>query len=292
MRNEIVLKSVYGPNEKQMFFMNPSPNPRTGRLPECVKTVNSNGDMILTQEELEKQSKGLAHYIPADKVFIIAHGKTFNLDDVVDKAEWEAIQWCSMIAHDRFQRDDNGVLVIDGDKKKYGTAELYVEHPDKITVTKMNKKQLIYNACKYIYEESEADRIKKARVLGRNLSNAIPADVLDFLIEQAEKNPQKIIDLYEGDDWKMYLLVEVAVERGVIRKIAGAYVYDEKTLGHSLESTLLTLKDIRNKAILNSIKKETYPELLPKQEIQEIKDNLLTGTPEGNVAPAAKPGKK
>ena len=56
----------------------------------------------------------------------------------------------------------------------------------------------VIKALAYIYEDSEADRIKKAKVLNRNLSVTYPANVLDFLIKIAEKEPEKILDLYEG----------------------------------------------------------------------------------------------
>ena len=61
----------------------------------------------------------------------------------------------------------------------------------------MNK-EVVFKALTYIYKDSEADRIKKAKVLGRNLSVTYPANVLDFLIKIAEKDPEKILDLYEG----------------------------------------------------------------------------------------------
>lgn len=60
----------------------------------------------------------------------------------------------------------------------------------------MNNK--VINALTYIYADSEADRIKKAKILNRNLSVVYPADVLAFLIKIAEKEPEKILDLYEG----------------------------------------------------------------------------------------------
>ena len=62
----------------------------------------------------------------------------------------------------------------------------------------MNK-AVVFKALTYIYEDSEADRIKKAKVLNRNLSVTYPADVLNFLIKIAEKESEKILDLYEGE---------------------------------------------------------------------------------------------
>lgn len=170
-------------------------------------------------------------------------------------------------------------MIIDGGAKRYGVADLYVERVGEITKAKVYKKQYIYRALSYIYEDAEPERIKKCRVLGRNLSTAIPADILDYLIEIAEKTPKRIIDLYEGEDWKMHLFILDAIDHGVIRKAEGIYKYDDKMLGGSIEATITFLRDIRFKKLLDSIKRETYPNLLTKEEIQEIQDDVPTGIP-------------
>ena len=278
MSNEIILRSAYG-KVNQIYFIQPCPNPRTGKLPACVKTVDSNGDMILSEEEIKKMNRGEVHFVPANHVFEIVDGTTFDLDDVIDKAQWEAIENCNWIAKDRFQRDPEGNLIIDGNARKYGAADLYVERPGELTKAKLSKKQIVFRASQYIYEDSEVERIKKCRVLGRNLSHAMPADVLDYLIETAEKTPQKIIDLYEGEDWKMHLFLLDAIDRGVIRRADGIYKYDDKMLGGSLEATITFLRDIRFKKLLDSIKRETYPELLTKQDIQILEDEFTKDIP-------------
>jgi hypothetical protein len=278
MGNEIILRSAYG-KVNQTYFIQPCPNPKTGKLPACVKTVDSNGDMILSEEDVRRMSKGEVHFIAADQVFEIVDGTTFDLDDVVDKAKWESIEFCNWIAKDRFQRDAEGNLIIDGNSRKYGVADLYVERPGELTKIRMDKKQLIFRASSYIYEDSETERIKKCRVLGRNLNNAIPADVLDYLIETAEKSPKKIIDLYEGEDWKMHLFLLDAIDRGVIRRADGIYKYDDKMLGGSMEATITFLRDLRFKKLLDSIKRETYPELQPKQTFVDYENEITKDIP-------------
>ena len=283
MSNVIILRSVYG-KVNQIYFIQPCPNPRTGRYPDCVRLVKGDPnkgptEMILSEDDITKMSKGEAHFVAADQVFEIVDGTTFDLDDVIDNAKWESIKYCNWIAKDRSERDANGNYVIDGNSRKYGNADLYVERPGELTKIRMSKKELIFRASQYIYEDSEVERIKKCRVLGRNLSNAIPADVLDFLIETAEKNPKKIMDLYEGEDWKMQLFLLDAIDRGVIRKSDGIYKYDDKMLGASLEATVTFLRDIRYKKILDSIKRETYPELQPKQVIAEMEDEFTKDIP-------------
>lgn len=291
MNNEIVLRSVYG-KVNQIYFIQPCPNPKTGRLPECVKTVNTAGDMILSEEEVRLMNSGTKHYVPANHVFQVVDGTKFNLDDVVDRANWEAIEHCNWIAKDRTQRDSEGNLVIDGGAKRYGVADLYVERPGEFTQMKISKKQLIHRACDYIYQDSETDRIKKCKVLGRTLNNAIPADVLDYLIEKAEKDPKKIIEMYEGEDWKMQLFVLDAIENGVIRRSGGILMYDDKTLGASIEAAIIFLRDVRYKKILDSIKVETYPHLRPKAVIQELQNDITTGIPHYEEDPTVETPKK
>jgi hypothetical protein len=280
MDNVIILRSVYG-KVGQIYYIQPCPNPRTGQLPDCVRTVNAAGDMILSEQDRADMSSGQKHFVPANHTFEIIDGHRFDLLDVVDKANWESIQYCSWIAKDRYERDSEGNLIIDGGSKRYGIADLYVERPGEITTARINKKQLVHKACTYIYEDSERERIKKCKVLGRDLQYAIPADILDYLIDKAEKDPRKIIELYEGEDWKIRLFLVDALEKGVIRKADGIYKYEDTVLGGSEDSVVMCLKDFRYKKLIDSIKRETYPEFLPKEEINKIQEEL-NQIPENN----------
>jgi hypothetical protein len=85
MSSEIILRSVYG-KVNQIYFIQPCPNPKTGKLPACVKTVDSHGDMILSEDEIKRMNEGLVHFVPANHVFEIVDGTTFDTSDVVDKA--------------------------------------------------------------------------------------------------------------------------------------------------------------------------------------------------------------
>jgi hypothetical protein len=162
MSNVIVIRSVYG-KVGQIYFIQPCPNPKTGQLPSCVRTVNSHGDMILSEDDVKQMSAGLKHFVPADKVFEIVDGTTFNLSDVVDRANWESIEYCNWIAKDRNERDDNGEFIIDGNSKRYGVADLYVERPGEFTKAKGSRKQLVQRASSYLFEDSEANRVLKSK---------------------------------------------------------------------------------------------------------------------------------
>jgi hypothetical protein len=86
------------------------------------------------------------------------------------------------------------------------------------------------------------------------------------------------------------LFIIDAIDRGVIRKSDGIYRYEDKMLGGSMEAAVSLLKDMRYKALRQSIARETYPELLPKQEQEEINNNFIKDIT-GDVTPESSKGK-
>lgn len=268
--NIVVLRSVFG-KVGQKYYIQPQKDSR-GRYADCVKRVNSEGDIILTREEIEKESKGLAAYIPVDKLFVIEDGKTFNLDDVYERAEWEAIKNCDLIAPDRFAKNENGDYLIDGTidpkskRPRYGTAELYVDRPGFESQRRVTRKKLIVEASNYIMNDERGyeGRLLTARVLGRDMRNQPNADIEDYLLSIAEKTPEKIIDCYTGGDMKLRILFIEAREKGVLVKKQGVYVYGEDgkvILGATDDAAIEWMKASKNAKTLALIRKDTYPDM-------------------------------
>ena len=200
--NVITLRSVFG-KVGQKYFIQPQKG-KTGRYAPCVKRVDANDDIILTPEELLKESRGEAVYIKENEVFIIEDGKTFNLDDMYEAAVWESIKDCDLIAPDRFAKNENGDYLIDGSvnpfktkKPRYGSAELYVEYPGLESQRRVTRRKLIVEASNHIMNDERGyeGRLLAAKVLGRNMKNQPNADVEDYLLSIAEKTPEKIIEL-------------------------------------------------------------------------------------------------
>lgn len=268
--NIVVLRSVFG-KVGQKYYIQPQRDSR-GRYADCVRRVNSEGDIILTPAEIEKESKGLAAYIPVDKLFVIEDGKTFNLDDVYERAEWEAIKNCDLIAPDRFAKNEKGDYLIDGTvdprskRPRYGTAELYVDRPGVDSQRRVTRRKLIVEASNYIMNDERGyeGRLLTARVLGRDMKNQPNADVEDYLLSIAEKTPEKIIDCYTGGDMKLRILFIEAREKGVIVKKQGVFVYGEDgkvILGATDDAVIEWMKASKNAKTLSLIRKDTYPDM-------------------------------
>lgn len=267
--NIATLRSAWG-KVGQKYYIEPQRDPKTGRFPSCVKRVNSQGDIILTPEELDKESKGEATYIKEDKVFIIQDGTTFNLDNIFDAAEWEAIKNCDLIAPDRFAKNENGDYLIDGTvnprnpRPRYGTAELYVERPGVDSQRRVTHKKLQIKAANFIINDERGydGRLLVAKVLGRNLSNQPNSDVEDYLLSIADKTPEKIIDCYTGGDMNLRMLFIEAKEKRVIIKRNGLYMYgDDVILGANDTAVINWMKEPKNSKILAMLRKDAFPEM-------------------------------
>lgn len=269
--NIITLRSVFG-KVGQKYFIQPQRN-KQGRYASCVKRVDANDDIILTPEELQKESRGEAVYIKENEVFIIEDGKTFNLDDMYEAAVWDAIKECDLIAPDRFAKNEQGDYLIDGSinplktkKPRYGTAELYVEYPGLESQRRVTRRKLIVEASNYIMNDERGyeGRLLVAKVLGRDMKNQPNADVEDYLLSIAEKTPEQIIAAYTGGDIQLRMLFIEAKEKGVIYKKNGLYLYGEDgsvTLGATDSAAVEWMKVSKNQKTLSLIRKDTYPEM-------------------------------
>lgn len=263
----IILRSVYD-KAGIKYYIQPCKN-KYGQYPSCIKKVNSQGDMIMSEKERDLFSEGKAAFFPEDHLFEVYSGKTYNLDDIYQKAEWEAIQNCPLIAKDRNQRDASGNLVIDGPVSsplkptRNGVAELYIDRPGVETQRRVSKKKLIHKAESFILnDERGADgMLNMAKILGKDMENQPIADVEDFLLRIASQDPEKIIRLYTGDDISLRLLFIQAKKDKVIYFKNKLFIYaDDIVLGATDDAVIAWMKDPKNQKTLELIKKDTYPD--------------------------------
>lgn len=268
----IILRSTYDKAPNMKYFIQPCRDPKTGLFPPCVKKVTTQGDMIMSDKERAEYAEGNAVFFPEDHVFIITSGKTYRMSNPQDKAEWECIKNCKLIAKSRDAKDANGNYIIDGKPMKgnnpgrNGIAELYIDRPGLDVQRRVSRKQLIYKAESFIYndERGEEGRLNMALILGKDMSNQPSADVIDFLLRIAEKDPNKIIDLYTGGDINLRLLFISAKKEHIIYIKNKLYLYgDNIVLGATDDAVIAWMKDPKNAKVLELIKKDTYKDYEP-----------------------------
>lgn len=274
--NIIVLKSAYSKTQDQVYFIQPCVDPVTGMYPSCVREVEDTKThkMILSEDDKKFLSKG-GVLIPASKPIKVHHGSTFNLDDKLQAAQWEAIKNSAMIAPDRLAKDIRGNFVVDGEKPymtetgvvrgKYGSADLYVEHPGNVAKNKNDFRKRVLKAQNLITGDTFDGWITKCKLLEKNMAHANVNDVEDYLFTQAEKYPDKIIELYTGSTTAIRLLLISALDKNVVIKRNGLLIYaDNIVLGASTDAAVTFLSQPENIKVKELIQQETFPELYKK----------------------------
>ena len=265
LSNKIILRSVRG-KVGIIIKMQPCRDPKTGNWPSCVKRVDSNGNMVLSEKELADPNRD--YFIREDAVFDIVDGMTFNLDNVGDRYKWEAIKNNPFIAPDYYAKDPKGNSLINGNAQRYGVAELYIVKPGIESQRRVSRKKLKHDAETYIYgdERGAEGRVLKAKLLGHKMDGMPDADVTDYLLQIAEKDPERIINLYTGGDTAVRLLFIEARDKNIILYKNKLYTYaDNVVLGATDDAAIAYLKDPKNANVLKLIKQDTFPELIGKE---------------------------
>ena len=274
MENKIVtLRTVY--KLKEYHFM-PTKQPN-GLNWDFVKPVriDSDGSSYMVLSEAERNDPRSAYFLPEDLDIVVTEGTTFDLSDPLQYNKWMAIKDNDLIAPTRDSKDADGNFLIDGDKKRYGIAELYVDIAGEDSERSINRRKLIHEAEEYVFKDSENGILTKCRLLGRNMKNAPFTDAKDYLLQEADKHPQKIIDLYTGQDSGIQLMLLDAKEQNIIRKINGWWMYGETNLGATDEAMLTFFKTPMNKPIFDALKKHVYPQFALQFENNTNKDTKV-----------------
>ena len=152
---------------------------------------------------------------------------------------------------------------------RYGVAELFVERPGVEANRRVSRKKIKHDAESYIYNDERGydGRVLKARLLGHKMNGMADADVTDYLLQVAEKDPEKIISLYTGGDTAVRLLFIEARDKNVILYKNRLYTYEDNVvLGATDDAAILFLKDPKNANVYKLIKQDTYPELMSKDK--------------------------
>lgn len=259
MENKVItLRSVYKVKE---YHLTPMKQPN-GLNYDFVKPVryDADGTSYMILSEAERNDPNSKYFIPEDMDILVTEGTTFDLSDPLQYNKWIAIKDNDLIAPMRNAKDDKGNLLIDGDKKRYGVAELYVDVAGEESERVVSRKRSIMEAYQFIDSDSMNGVLTKCRLLGRNMRNAPFADAQAFLYEIADKSPKRVIDLYTGQDTGLQLLILDAKEKGILRKTNGWFMYGETNMGANEEAVLVFLKTPMNKPILDALKMHVYPE--------------------------------
>lgn len=185
--------------------------------------------------------------IMATKV-TIAHGTEFNLENEVDRKNWEFVQHTPYITMNLSDFLNN---------KK---ALFYVELPATIEAeAKVSNFELRAKAFNLISNSPSTDLRFVANMLNYNLNDYSDSVIKQWLYEYADENAlktKKLIDTLEAPDYSVALLMLKAIERGVIVEANDMYSYHDTYLGRTKDQVKEFLKDPSNKSVVEELNKD------------------------------------
>lgn len=271
LENKIItIRSAYG--KLKEYHFQPCKQ-RNGLNQPFVRKVRYNADgsseMILSEADMRDPES--AYFIPEDMDIVVTDGTTFDLSDPLQRNKWLAIKDSDLIVPTRDAKDEHGNLIIDGDKRRYGLAELWVDVPGEQSEKSVNRKKLITKAWTYIENDSVSGRLTKCKLLGRVMRNAPDSDVMDYLYQKAEKSPATVIELYTSSDMALKLLIIDAKDRNKIIKKNGMFMYGDNILGATDDAVIQFCKTPANKKVLDILKADVYPEYVRQIESEASK---------------------
>ena len=271
LENKIItIRSAYG--KLKEYHFQPCKQ-RNGLNQPFVRKVRYNADgsseMILSEADMRDPES--AYFIPEDMDIVVTDGTTFDLSDPLQRNKWLAIKDSDLIVPTRDAKDEHGNLIIDGDKRRYGLAELWVDIPGEQSEKSVNRKKLITKAWTYIENDSVSGRLTKCKLLGRVMRNAPDSDVMDYLYQKAEKSPATVIELYTSSDMALKLLIIDAKDRNKIIKKNGMFMYGDNILGATDDAVIQFCKTPANKKVLDMLKADVYPEYARQTENEASK---------------------
>lgn len=271
LENKIItIRSAYG--KLKEYHFQPCKQ-RNGLNQPFVRKVRYNADgsseMILSEADMRDPES--AYFIPEDMDIVVTDGTTFDLSDPLQRNKWLAIKDSDLIVPTRDAKDEHGNLIIDGDKRRYGLAELWVDVPGEQSEKSVNRKKLITKAWTYIENDSVSGRLTKCKLLGRVMRNAPDSDVMDYLYQKAEKSPATVIELYTSSDMALKLLIIDAKDRNKIIKKNGMFMYGDNILGATDDAVIQFCKTPANKKVLDMLKADVYPEYARQTENEDSK---------------------
>lgn len=258
-----------------------------------IKSIYKNGKTTVNpvKDPLSNWYKGIPRLSENDKrdlkfwaeptaKFILKEGATLDLNKIEHKVIWDWVKFQPCLA-----------MSYEDCQKRPG-AEFYVHLQHKEAQKSVSIKKLKFLAMKYITEDNASNYPLRVKLLGVNMDGEDPIVIEDFLLERAEKDPARIIKLYEDKKLSLRLLLMEAVsKRKVIIEPSGMYRYGTMYLGTTEESALEWMNSDENTSMVRILEQEVNPEYFNDDTNEDQGDDLVDDTDDTHeiIEPAPKP---
>lgn len=173
-------------------------------------------------------------------------GLIFDLKEKIDRINWEWVKHCPQVAMSFAEAQSSKALFY-----------VHIEGRESEMRTRTVEKR--FEAVKLVMEDAVTNYVNRALLLGVDMETSQPAVIKDFLLEVAEKTPDKIFRVYRDKAMKVHLLYLKAKKAGIIKvdHRDNVITYASTILGISDESAITYLQN--NEDILMLVERDVNP---------------------------------
>lgn len=186
----------------------------------------------------EDEKKRSVHPIDANTVETITDGKTYDLSDSVQKANWEWIKVHPYIAQD-FETAQSSPQ-----------AMFYVEDLEADMDKKSSKIDQMYEAMTLVREASAVKRSEIMRLLGQDARFFTDKQVMGYLQDVCTNAPEKILRVFADKHYDLRLLLFKLIDKKIVVHAKGVYKYEDVNLGISEEQAIIFLSSVENRQLV------------------------------------------
>ncbi len=206
----------------------------------------------------EDDKKGLKHWAEPETKFTLKDGTTFDLNDEIQRITWEWVKYCPCIT-ETYE-----------DCQFTPGAEYYIYLENKEAEKNVTRKELKVKAMMLVMEDNSVNYSLRSKLLGVNMDGEKPVVIKEFLMNEAEKDPSKVIGIYESHDVSLRILLMKAKEKKIVTiDTGGIYRYGNNVLGMTENSAIGWLQDRGNKHLVEILEKEVNPEYFETEQKEE-----------------------
>lgn len=214
----------------------------------------------------EDQKKSRTHWAEPTSKYVLKDGTTFDLSDEAMRITWAWVKHSPCIA-----------LTYEEVQFTPGT-EFFIHVDGEEAQKSVTRKETKYKAARLIMEDNAANYPLRAKLLGVNMDNEVAIVLKEYLLDQADTVPEKVISIYESHDLSYRLLLLKAMDKDIIKRDAqsGIYTYGNTVLGMTEDTAVAWMQDKNNRSLVELMEKEANPEYFVKEEA--TKEKKLTST--------------
>lgn len=150
--------------------------------------------------------------------------------------------------------------ISDTFKKGQGTpgCYFYIFRPGTESAKKVEEAENKVKLINYILTDSPENLYNRVSILGMDMTGSVLSDVKEYLLGMAETEPEKIKSVYESRTFSLELLFMHALQKNVIEKRGGVYVFGEIMLGVEKKAVIAFFANSNNVGATRTIEAMTY----------------------------------